>query len=72
MSLLLKNAVFIDWETLDFISGNIMVTGDEPSLKFFYDPQKSALPHGTEIIDCSGKLVTKSFAVGHHHAYSAL
>lgn len=72
MSLLLKNAVFIDWETLDFISGNIMVTGDEPSLKFFYDPQKSALPPGTEIIDCSGKLVTKSFAVGHHHAYSAL
>jgi cytosine/adenosine deaminase-related metal-dependent hydrolase len=28
--------------------------------------------HEPEVIDCSGKIVTKSFAVGHHHAYSAL
>jgi len=25
-----------------------------------------------EVIDCTGKLVTKAFAVGHHHVYSAL
>ncbi len=25
-----------------------------------------------EVIDCSGKLITKSFAIGHHHVYSAL
>ncbi len=26
----------------------------------------------TSVIDCTGKFVTKSFAIGHHHVYSAL
>lgn len=35
------------------------------------DDERSAHLEG-EVIDCQGKIVTKSFAVGHHHAYSAL
>ncbi len=70
MSILLKNATFIDWKTLDFKNTNILVEeGLNGKIKFIdnYDLIKN-----TEIIDCKGKFVTKSFAVGHHHVYSAL
>ena len=33
---------------------------------------ESPTPETPQIIDCSGKFITKSFANGHHHAYSAL
>ena len=70
MSILLKNATFIDWKTLDFKNTNILVEeGLNGKIKFIdnYD-----LNDHKEVIDCKGKLVTKSFAVGHHHVYSAL
>lgn len=72
MNLLLKNATYVNWNTLGFSVRNILVTEGEASLKFLDMTKTSSLPPDTEIIDCSGKLVTKSFAVGHHHAYSAL
>ena len=70
MSILLKNATFIDWKTLEFKNTNILVEeGLNGKIKFIdnYDLIKN-----TKIIDCKGKFVTKSFAVGHHHVYSAL
>ncbi len=68
MSILLKNTTFIDWKTLDFQITDVLVSEKEAKPIFFNDKITDA----DEIIDCSGKLVTKSFAVGHHHVYSAL
>ena len=67
--ILLKNATFIDWRTLDFKQTNIFVEeGTEGKISFPNNPDLK----NAKIIDCTGKIVTKSFAVGHHHIYSAL
>ncbi len=69
--LLLKNAIYIDWQSLDFSETDILVEeGINGSIQFVkadHSPDDNI-----KIIDCSGKFVTKSFAVGHHHVYSAL
>jgi cytosine/adenosine deaminase-related metal-dependent hydrolase len=73
MSIILKNACFINWKNLEFSNTNIKVNeGPDETLKFFNDFDEINISHNDEIIDCKGKFVTKSFAVGHHHAYSAL
>lgn len=73
MAIILKNATFINWETLEFSETNILVEeGEGKQLKFFKNSgQVQVEPHDT-VIDCTGKFVTKSFAIGHHHVYSAL
>ncbi|MBI4646789.1 MAG: amidohydrolase family protein [Bacteroidia bacterium] len=71
MTILLKNATFIDWQTLHLNKTHIIVEqGQEGGLKFLKTLPKN--PENYSIIDCSGKFVTKSFACGHHHVYSAL
>ena len=73
MAIILKNANFIDWKTLLFSKAHIKIEeGTNGSLNFFKEFDEVPLTPNDEVIDCSGKLVTKSFAVGHHHAYSAL
>ena len=70
MTVYLKNATYIDWQSLEFKNINIKVnSGIDGSIDFIND--FSALPDD-EVIDCTGKYVTKSFACGHHHVYSAL
>jgi cytosine/adenosine deaminase-related metal-dependent hydrolase len=75
MSLILKNVCFINYENLSFSELHLKVeTGKDGSLKFF-DKNKFndiSICKDDEVIDCEGKYVTKSFAIGHHHAYSAL
>ncbi len=71
MSLLLKNATFIHWDSLHFEQADILVPAVQDA-KITLMKAGSAEPDGHKVIDCSGKLVTKSFAVGHHHVYSAL
>lgn len=66
--LALKNATYIDPITLEFIKTNLIVEEGENKNIIFSD----IIPDGTDIIDCSGMYVTKSFVIGHHHAYSAL
>ena len=67
--ILLKNATFIDYKTLEIKQTDILVEeGPEGKISF----TNNADVKGAEIIDCTGKIVTKSFAVGHHHVYSAL
>ena len=68
MTVILKNATFIHWQTLKFRQVNIRVS-ENGGIEFL-----SAIPQDgkEEILDCTGKLVTKSFACGHHHVYSAL
>jgi cytosine/adenosine deaminase-related metal-dependent hydrolase len=72
MSILLKNATFIDWKTLDFSYVNILVEQGKNDLQFISETEKLVSSPEIEVLDCTGKLVTKSFGAGHHHAYSAL
>ncbi|MDK2977382.1 MAG: hypothetical protein PWP52_96 [Bacteroidales bacterium] len=67
--ILLKNATYIDWKTLKFLNTNILV---EEGLNGKISFTNSENSNASKVIDCQGKLVTKSFAVGHHHVYSAL
>lgn len=71
MSLCLKNATFINWKTFEFTKANILVEeGDNGRLIIL--PVSSKIPENNTVLDCTGMLVTKSFANGHHHVYSAL
>ena len=73
MQILLKNATYINWETLEFTNTNILVNeGVDENIQFISNLENVDNSKISETIDCSGKLVTKSFAVGHHHAYYAL
>jgi putative selenium metabolism protein SsnA len=67
--IVLKNASYIDWQTLDFKKTDIVVEeGMDAEIRFgTEDVAKDAT-----VIDCAGMIVMKSFVVGHHHAYSAL
>lgn len=71
MAVYLKNATYIHPENFRFSFADILV---EDSLQggIVFKPTGSAVPENTEVIDCTGKYVTKSFANGHHHIYSAL
>ncbi len=66
--LYLKNGIFIDHITLEFSSGNFVVG------KGAYGEVRPAdsIPPGSEILDCKGKYITRSFVNSHHHIYSAL
>jgi cytosine/adenosine deaminase-related metal-dependent hydrolase len=72
MSLYLRDATHVDWRTLKFTRGHLKVeAGDDGGLEFV--PEVPAAPvAGDRVLDCGGKLVTRAFACGHHHAYSAL
>jgi len=73
MALLLTNATFIHWETLEFINTNIVVDeGLKGGINFHQNLFDIPNRKNLTTIDCTGKYVTKSFAVGHHHVYSAL
>ena len=72
MAILLKDATFIDWKSLTFSTENILIDQNSDAIQFIRDIDKLVKTPDLEVIDCKGKLVTKSFAVGHHHVYSAL
>lgn len=72
MAILLKNATYIDWKTLEFSQKNILVEQDKTEIKFLDNIDATSNIQNLEILDCTGKYVTKSFGVGHHHVYSAL
>jgi cytosine/adenosine deaminase-related metal-dependent hydrolase len=69
--LLLKNGTYIDWQTLEFKRSDLLVEEGAAGSISFVDgdvaPWKKA-----QVIDCAGKFITRSFANGHHHVYSAL
>ncbi len=71
MSILLKNADYIDWQTFEIKRTNILVEAGADAPIAFYDAAPDLQP-GDEALDCKGLLVTKSFANAHHHIYSAL
>jgi cytosine/adenosine deaminase-related metal-dependent hydrolase len=68
--LYLKDATYIDHQTLDFKQTDIMVTESGKGNPEFIS--SGNIPADAVVLDCKGMLVTKSFACGHHHVYSAL
>jgi cytosine/adenosine deaminase-related metal-dependent hydrolase len=80
--LLLTNGTYIDWQTLEFKQTDILVEGGaNGGLRFSKPLTPDPSPGGRgedsgsvihHTIDCTGKFITKSFANGHHHVYSAL
>jgi len=72
MSLYLRDAVYVDWRTLKFTRGSMRVeSGEKGGIGFVSEIPASPSPED-RVLDCRGKLVTRAFACGHHHAYSAL
>ncbi|MDL2259428.1 amidohydrolase family protein [Deltaproteobacteria bacterium OttesenSCG-928-K17] len=74
MTLYLKNALYLDYKTLDFVNTDLAVeAGAAGKLRPVKSvPAINERAAGDKVIDCRGKLVTKSFGCGHHHIYSAL
>lgn len=71
MTLILRDATLIDHETCEIHSGDLCVSEGPAGTLERLDPGTPA-PAGAREIDCSGRIVTRSFVVGHHHIYSAL
>ena len=68
--ILLKNGTYIDWQTHAFTETDLLI-GEGPGGKVMF--VKGEQGHaGQPVIDCTGKYIIRSFANGHHHAYSAL
>ncbi|MCP4748014.1 MAG: amidohydrolase family protein [Desulfobacteraceae bacterium] len=74
MTLYLKNALFIDWQSLAVKQANIAVEQSQDKEISFVPavPSSGDLASDDRVLDCTGKLVTKSFGCGHHHIYSTL
>ncbi len=71
MAILLKNATYIDWRTLEFTETDLLIKeGLNGKIKLFYPGESGE--KNVDTLDCTGKFVTKAFANGHHHVYSAL
>lgn len=72
MSIYIKNAIYIDWQSLEFTPTDILVEqgkGGGIQLTQGLSQTEAAV---AEVIDAQGKFVTKSFGCGHHHIYSTL
>ncbi|TRZ64217.1 amidohydrolase [bacterium] len=72
MTLILKDATYIDPLTFDFNKCNIFVEEGNNGNILLRKSLNLNRSKKHKIIDCSGKFVTKSFVCGHHHIYSAL
>ncbi|MCP3902538.1 MAG: amidohydrolase family protein [Planctomycetes bacterium] len=68
MTLYLEDARFIDWRTLEITRGHVAVEAGPGGGVASVDD----VPGGAEVLRCDGRLVTRSFAIGHHHVYSML
>ena len=69
-NLYLADATYIDWRTLAIRRGDIAVHAGARGGIAFVDAAPRA--EGALIIECGGRIVTRSFVVAHHHIYSAL
>ncbi len=74
MTLYLKNTKFIDWQSLEITQTDIAVEQGPCGGSSFLPsaPTPDSLDPQDRIVDCAGRIVTKSFGCGHHHIYSTL
>jgi cytosine/adenosine deaminase-related metal-dependent hydrolase len=74
MTLYLKDATFLDWENFE-MKNTCLAVKEDPQQGISFMPSVPAshrLTPGDHVLDCTGKLVTRSFGCGHHHIYSTL
>ena len=74
MTLYLKNARYIDAETLKVSATHMAVEeGAKGGISLIDSiPAAGDRNEDDQVIDCKGRFVTRSFGCGHHHIYSAL
>ena len=74
MALYLKDATFVDWQNLEVKKSCLAVEeGAQKAINLIATvPSQDKLASGDRVLDCAGKLVTRSFGCGHHHIYSTL
>lgn len=74
MTLYLKDAMLVDWQSLEIKRTHLAVAeGSQSGISLLKTmPPADAMAPQDKVIDCAGKLVTKSFGCGHHHIYSTL
>ena len=74
MTLYLKDATYVDWQSLVFQSTHVAVQpGEDAGIELVEEiPADSRLKADDSVMECGHRLVTKSFGCGHHHIYSAL
>ena len=74
MTLYLRNATYIDWQSLSFQSTHLAVQpGVNAGIELLDKlPTDSNMKTEDSVLECHHRLVTKSFGCGHHHIYSAL
>ncbi|MGD8990332.1 MAG: amidohydrolase family protein [Desulfobacterales bacterium] len=74
MTLYLKDAVFLDWQSLEIKRTHLAVAvGSQSGISFLKTlPPEDTAAAEDHVIDCAGKLVMRSFGCGHHHIYSTL
>lgn len=70
MTIYLTDATYIDWQTFSFRKGDFAVLPGKGISAV--DQLPPDVDVADAILNCSGKLVTRSFGCGHHHIYSAL
>jgi cytosine/adenosine deaminase-related metal-dependent hydrolase len=74
MTLYLKDAMFLDWQSLEIKRTHLAVEeGSQNGISFLKAmPPQDTMATEDRVIECADKLVTKSFGCGHHHIYSTL
>lgn len=74
MTLYLKNANYVDWQNFKITMTDLKIeTGVQGGIDFISSvPAPDSIEPEAKVLNCAGKLVTKSFGCGHHHIYSTL
>ena len=74
MTLYLKDAMFLDWQSLEIKKTDLAVEeGQQGGISFpAAVPSPDSCGPQDRVLDCSDRLVTRSFGCGHHHIYSTL
>ncbi|MFC1863579.1 amidohydrolase family protein [Thermodesulfobacteriota bacterium] len=74
MTIYLQDVMYLNWQSFEMKNTNLAVEQDMANgISFLTNiPPKENLQPEDILINCDKKLVTKSFACGHHHIYSAL
>ena len=74
MTLYLKDCTFLNWDSLEITRSDLAVEeGPRKGINFPASvPSSESIGPQDRVLDCAGKLVTKSFGCGHHHIYSTL
>ncbi len=74
MTLYLKDCTYVNWDSLEITKSNLAVAeGPRAGISFPASvPRSEDLGPEDRVLNCAGKLVTRSFGCGHHHIYSTL